>query len=228
MRARKLYFFIAASLLVTLLIFAQWYWGRTCQGFAIGKGNFSINQLQNLVSIEEQVKGKRLATLDLQGISAEIMKLNWVKSVEVEVLLSKQLSLKIEMFDPVYLVNGEKLLDASGILFKSVRDESSLDVSDLIPVSTSSKLQEHMLQNLTYLVDFLAQFKISILSVQLLADHSWIVTTTTNANIFLASPPWDEAREKLVGIFEYLKRNNDSLDSLSRLDLRYAAGVAIR
>ncbi|WP_137818119.1 cell division protein FtsQ/DivIB [Pseudomonas sp. 2FG] len=194
-----------------------------------------INVDGELSYISQQAVQQRIApyvaasffTVDLAGMRAELEQMPWIAHAEVRRVWPDRVSIRLEEQLPVARWGDEALLNNQGQAF-TPRELANYE--NLPQLVGPQRAQEQVMQQYQVLSQMLRPLGFSVARLELRERGSWFLSTGVNSTgqsleLLLGRDHLLEKMRRFVAIYE--KNLKEQIANISRVDLRYANGLAV-
>lgn len=168
------------------------------------------------------VEANKLFSLDLDGIRAAIERLPWVSQVRIDRQWPARLGVRITEREPFARWGESEALSTEGVVFAP----GSVVLANTLPrLSGAPGREREVMAMYGQLADRLSETPFALTSLAQDARGEWVGTTEQNITLrFGRGNPLDQIERLKNTVLPAL---SSRLDSVQRIDLRYANGFAV-
>lgn len=220
---------VALLLLLLAVIFGLWHGWQLAQPYInqpISKirvaGELSADKQQ---AVEQQLlpySTGSFLSVDIESVRSALEKMSWVASAKVSRVWPDQLQVVIQEQLPVARWGTDALLSTQGYVFTAVNMQAYAHLPQLLGPEHA---QDQVMQQYLIFSQALRPLGYSIEQLEMRERGSWFVTTQTGLQLLFGRDHLVEKMRRFSVVYE--KELKKQIETIERVDLRYANGLAV-
>ncbi len=177
---------------------------------------------KQLESVLEDYSNKSFIVLPVEKLQADLAALDWTDKVEIERIWPDTMKIVLVEKQPVAIWN-ESLMTADGRLFNG--GVAQIDMA-LPRLSGPEQQQTDILQMYEKLSKLLSTYGLHAVALQLRDNQAWELTLANGIQLHLGKRDLEKRLMRFMRAWPVVFADNQ--EQLSRVDLRYARGMAVQ
>ena len=184
----------------------------------------NLHQTAQLTQVLGTKADKNLLQADLQGYVDKLQSLDWVGQVDVRRDWQQGIVVNVVPRQAVAKFGSEKLVDASGMVFRPA-DNNDLNNASLMQLQGDSQNAVVMMQQIKQVSDWFMPLGLKVEEVIVTPRMAWLFRFNNGLRVLVDN---DNTSEKMYRLSIMLQNQlKPQLKTLQTVDLRYKNGMAI-
>lgn len=191
------------------------------------QGDLTYVSQQAIQQRIEPYAGATFLRVDLDGIRTELESMPWIAQAQVRRVWPDQIQVKLEEQLPIARWGNEALLNNQGRAFAP---SEVVDYPHLPQLFGPRRAQRQVMQQYQMLSQMLRPMGFSIARLELRERGSWFLSTAPDANgqsidLLIGRDQVMEKMRRFATVYD--KALKEQISNITRVDLRYANGLAV-